>query len=136
MPHVSRQPITEKAMRVILSEFTKFTLQLRYQKADIGFFEEFFTKTERVMLAKRLAIIALLLKNVSPYSIHKTLKVSPSTVARLKRKLETRKFRGFENQLKKFLGLPNSADDLLFGFMPTLYSRGTWKRIEWWERPD
>jgi uncharacterized protein YerC len=136
MPHISKQKIKEETNKIILSEFTKFVLKLKYQKSDIGFFEDFFTKTEQVMLAKRLAIIALLLKGMSPYAIHKNLKVSPSTVDRMKRKLVTKNFRGFEEQLKRFLGLPNSTNDLLFGFMPMLQNKGMWKRIQGWERPD
>lgn len=38
--------------------------------------------TERVMIAKRIAIIYLLIKNIDHMSISETLKVSPSTVAK------------------------------------------------------
>ncbi len=42
---------------------------------------------ERIMLAKRLAIIILLVENVSLYKISRTVKVSPATALDIKQKL-------------------------------------------------
>ncbi len=136
MAQVSKRELEKKMLKGILKEYTKFVLSLRYRKSDVGFFEEFFTKTERLMFAKRLAIIALLLKGANPGAIGRNLKVSPSTIARIQHKLANRVYRGFEDIFKRFLGLPNSSDDLLLGFMPTLHDRGMWKRIRGWERPE
>ena len=46
------------------------------------FFDEFFTPTERLMLAKRLALIVMLDRGYSFIQIQKILKLSPTTVAR------------------------------------------------------
>ena len=48
-----------------------------------GFFAEFFTRTEKVMLAKRLAIIAMLSRGVAWNAVANILNVSPSTVERM-----------------------------------------------------
>lgn len=57
------------------------------------FLSEFLTPTEQMMLAKRLAVIFLLAQGFSIYRIQQILKVSPSTVARIKLQLERGKFK-------------------------------------------
>lgn len=46
------------------------------------------TPAERIMLAKRVAIIYLLLKKIDYYNICKVLKVSPTTVAKFRLLME------------------------------------------------
>ena len=135
MPHVSRHKTEQNIFDAISSEFIKIILRLKYQKRDEAFLEEFFTKTERTMFAKRLAIIALLVKGVPVTRIQTVLKVSPSTIARTQVKLETKRFRRVEELIKKSLGL-ESDSGLLFGIMPSMSDKGMWKRIRGWERPD
>lgn len=56
------------------------------KKANKGEFRkvivDLLSPAERIMLAKRIAIIYLLLKKIDYYNICKVLKVSPSTVAK------------------------------------------------------
>ena len=58
------------------------------------------TKTEKVMLAKRLAIIYMLENGESWYRIQHTLKVSPSTVERLSHACDL----GIYDALRKKIG--------------------------------
>ena len=44
------------------------------------FYEEFYTKTERAMFAKRLAVIAMLVRGVTQHEIARTIGVSPASV--------------------------------------------------------
>lgn len=55
--------------------------KLRTKKQASVFFEEFFTPTEKVMLAKRLAIWILIAKRYSYREISELLKMSTSTIA-------------------------------------------------------
>ena len=48
-----------------------------------AFFDAMLTPTERIMLSKRFAIIYMLAKGYSFSAIQETLRVSPSTVARI-----------------------------------------------------
>lgn len=93
MPHVSKHKPTPQLLDQITDELIRTLLTLRYRNSDVKFLLEFFTRTEQVMLAKRLAILALLLKEMPPYHIQRALKVSPSTIARLKLKLEKKQLR-------------------------------------------
>ena len=56
------------------------------------FLSELLGKEERMMLAKRLAIIILLVEGKSLYKISDILKVSPTTAEKLKWKLEKGEF--------------------------------------------
>ncbi|MBI1974254.1 MAG: hypothetical protein HYS51_00105 [Candidatus Zambryskibacteria bacterium] len=87
MPHVSKRALSKKDFQNIYKSFTQAFN--KFQGNDIErLFGEFLTHTERVMLSKRLAIILLLDKGISPYRIWKGLKVSSSTVGRLGKRLE------------------------------------------------
>lgn len=55
--------------------------KLRTKEQVSGFFEEFLTPTEKVMLAKRLAIGILIAKRYSYREISDLLKMSTSTIA-------------------------------------------------------
>ena len=64
----------------VLKRLVAFFQKLTDFGAVEGLFNNLFTRTERVMFAKRLAI-AVLLERGTPYSvISKTLKVSNSTI--------------------------------------------------------
>ena len=54
---------------------------------------ELLTKTERVMISKRLMLIFLISRNESTLTISKILSVSPSTVARFEMLVEQGKYR-------------------------------------------
>ena len=84
------------------------------------------------MLTKRLIIILLLSKEIPQHRIVATLKVSPSTVAKMSLKLEIGKY----NSITKILhskkgGLIELIEFILSGggIMPPIASRGRWKRI-------
>ncbi|MES2135160.1 MAG: Trp family transcriptional regulator [Patescibacteria group bacterium] len=129
MPHVSKHPLKEEIANSIYKEFRKTLLTLKYRKVDSPFLDEFFTNTERIMLAKRLAIIALLLRGMSPYRIQKTLMISPSTIARLQLKLERGKLKRVEEILRESLelkGFWEKIETLLEIALPPR-GKGRWK---------
>lgn len=82
MPHVSRKKLNKKIYQKIGDEFILFILELKSSTDTKSFLTNLLTKTERVMLAKRLAVIGMLIKGYSFEAIQKTLEVSPSTVDR------------------------------------------------------
>ncbi len=53
---------------------------------------EILTPTERLMLAKRIGIVGMLIGNYSSREISLTFKVSTSTVANIQKQIEDRKF--------------------------------------------
>ncbi|MFQ5540984.1 MAG: Trp family transcriptional regulator [Candidatus Paceibacteria bacterium] len=82
MTNVSKKRIATKVSKTIDGQFIKTIARLDVKSAE-RFFKDFFTATERVMFAKRLAIILLLNENFSPYRIARLLNVSTATVRRV-----------------------------------------------------
>lgn len=92
MPHISRQFLKADMEKRLIRAMVD-TLSLKggpKQRADIHW--ELFTGVERLMLAKRLAIIVMLARGVSVDAIAEKLMVSPSTVSRLRVGVESGKF--------------------------------------------
>jgi Trp operon repressor len=88
MPHISKQKLKEGVINEIYSsllEVLSETMESKKRKRLLG---ELLTNTEKIMLAKRLAVIFLLAKKVPPYRIWNKLKVSPSTIARFEVDIE------------------------------------------------
>lgn len=83
MPHISKRFLDKGEFSYIHKQLYSVIKELaRTGKARV-IFNELLTKTEKIMLAKRLAIIIMLDKGESSYSIEKILKVSTSTVGRM-----------------------------------------------------
>ncbi|MES2087489.1 MAG: helix-turn-helix domain-containing protein [Patescibacteria group bacterium] len=91
MPHVSKHLVAEKVLRE-LEEHIIAVLSDTGLKARNKIFKEILTKTERLMVAKRLAMIYLIQKGRATHEISEMLKVSPSTVARFENQLEQKCF--------------------------------------------
>lgn len=80
MARLSRYPLTADVWELISDDYYDLVASLS-DKAEIkGFFEDFFTPTEKVMFIKRFAIALLLSESFTYDEIVKTLKVSPSTI--------------------------------------------------------
>ncbi|OHA18787.1 MAG: hypothetical protein A2664_04745 [Candidatus Taylorbacteria bacterium RIFCSPHIGHO2_01_FULL_46_22b] len=83
MPHISKRLLEQKKFLDIHKELFKVITQLsRSGKTSVAL-GTLLTKTEKLMIAKRLAIICMLDQKESTYAIEQVLKVSPSTVARI-----------------------------------------------------
>ncbi len=66
------------------------------------------TETERLMLAKRVFIVFLLVHGETPYAIAEELKVSPSTVQRLEAGLEAGQFNHLLSYLRDITPTPRT----------------------------
>ncbi|HEY4521861.1 MAG TPA: Trp family transcriptional regulator [Candidatus Paceibacterota bacterium] len=82
MSHVSKRKLNKKVYQKIGDEFIQFVLELKSSAEAKSFLTNLLTKTERIMLAKRLAVIGMLIKGYSFEAIQKTLQISPSTIDR------------------------------------------------------
>ena len=91
MPHISKHAIAENVIRE-LEERIIAVISDTGSKTRNRIFKEILTKTERLMIAKRLAMIYLVQKGAATHTISEMLKVSPSTVARFENKLERNHF--------------------------------------------
>ena len=80
MPQVSKRPLSKNIQQNLYSIFWQTLADLK-NSADVKeFLTDLLTPTEKVMLAKRLAIALMLIKGYDYASIRSTLKVSPQTI--------------------------------------------------------
>ena len=100
MPHVSRFPLKNEVKREITKSLWWILAKFGKQEEIERFLGELLTPTEKTMLAKRLAIAAMLTKGYSYKDIGDVLKVSPTTVLNIKNWLE-RGGEGYKMAIKK-----------------------------------
>lgn len=89
MPQVSKNPIPKETEKRIRKAFVKAFVDLNSEDEMERYIFDLLTPTERIMLAKRLAIAALLIWGLPYHSIAEKLKVSTSTIGRVKLWLRT-----------------------------------------------
>ena len=80
MPRVSHAPLNGKLLREIEDHFSYLISSLTNSNDIEDFFGEFFTKEEKVMLAKRLVLFMMLKNNYSPRIIQTAIHISYETV--------------------------------------------------------
>jgi len=83
MTQLSKNPVHKDVYYSIRDDFIWILSALRSQDETKAFVYDFFTKTERVMLAKRLAIAMMLHRSHSYEDIKFILHVSTSTINRV-----------------------------------------------------
>lgn len=99
MPHVSKYKLEKNAEKDLVDTL-EFVLSKLSKKEDIKtFLLSLLTPTERLMLAKRLAIILLIEKGLTESQIANALHVTRVTVSRMQLFLEARG-QGYELALK------------------------------------
>lgn len=89
MPQVSKNPIPKETERKIRRAFTKALISIKSEGEMERYIFDLLTPTERIMLAKRLAIAALLIGGLPYHQISERLKVSTSTIGRVNSWLKT-----------------------------------------------
>lgn len=83
MPQLSKFPVSNKIKEEIMSSFCWLIANFNSEKEVYKFLDDFLSKTEKLMLAKRLAIAMMIEKGYSYFEIRDTLKVSTSTILRI-----------------------------------------------------
>ena len=76
----------------ILDQLFDYVVGVRTKSESKRFLNEFFTPSEKIMLAKRLALIVMLKRGYGFTAIRKTLKMSESTVTKFWKFLRQSKF--------------------------------------------
>ena len=82
MPHVSKKKLKKKIFIKIGEQLSDTIAKANSARELRWVFKELITPTERIMLAKRLAIMLMLEKGYSFNIIQRTLKVTPQTIVR------------------------------------------------------
>jgi len=118
MPHISKKQLSKKVSEQLEKHIFDFLIETG-SKDRRKIFDEIFTKTERIMFAKRLAMIHLIQKGIPTHTISDVLKISPSTVARFELMTENHLF----SNSVKWLSAPRITNKILkllfeFGALP------------------
>ncbi len=131
MPHVSKRKLDQDIFNKI---FRKLIIVLEYaqnKKKFTSVLEEILTKTEKIMLAKRLAIVLLLFGNTPQHRIAAVLLVSPTTVSKIALQVETGKYNSIKSiSIKEKTDLEQAIWLLLSagGIMPPKTGGRYWRR--------
>ena len=94
MTHVSPQQVDKKTLNKIYRLLTATITDPNVSKKQHqAFLDELLTSTEKVMLGKRLAAVAILSQGVSPYQTGKILQLSETTTGRFSEQIEKGKLK-------------------------------------------
>tara|TARA_B100001989_G_C24528031_1_gene459847 strand:- start:242 stop:646 length:405 start_codon:yes stop_codon:yes gene_type:complete len=133
MTRVSNQKLDKLVAKEIWNQLGETIGRLSASKAD-PFLESILTPTEQIMLAKRLAIIVLIDEGHTDYAISKTLRVSSSTVARLRETYNFGSYRPVLSGLKKnkadYVDFVNTLVDVIHIGLPRYAGPDRWKLLK------
>jgi len=132
MTNVSKNALKKEVTEKISNQFIRLISDYEKFNKSSNFVNEFFTKSERIMFAKRLAIIFLILEDLPQISISEALKVSPTTVNKIAVVLDRG---GYQSTRKYFKDKKHrqsfwyQLEVILRAGMPPIAGRGRWARV-------
>lgn len=128
MPHVSSKKLKKKHLQKLYNEFSN-ALEKSARKSWIKFFlNDFLTHTEKIMLAKRFAVIYLLSKDVPASYISDALYMSPATISRMSLKYDIGKYSSLLKAVKsENRDVWRILEKILKAGLPPRAGRGRWK---------
>lgn len=133
MPHVSRKRLKKEIATELADQFLTFLSLAQTKKEARILANELLSQTERVMLAKRLAIVVLLVRGYSFTQIEEALGVTRQTVIRVWKDMKIGKYdkiaryaREHTGHFKKEAFMDALIRMIHFG-MPPRAGRGRWK---------
>ncbi len=128
MPHISSKKLKKETLNKLYNEFGK-AFEKSAQKSEAKFFlGDLLTKTEKIMLAKRFAIIYLLSGDIPISYIAESLGVSYSTLSRMSLKYDIGKYSLLLKTLKNTnTDIWKILEKILKAGLPPRAGRGRWK---------
>ncbi len=139
MVQISKYKLKENVLEKLFSLFFEVVAKQKDKQQFEKILIDLFSETERIMIAKRIAVIYLRLKHIDQRTICKVLKISSSTCAKYSRLME--KSDGIVPQFNKMLREETLGNFLIevFNeiFAPGVYGTNwsaSWKRKNEQER--
>jgi len=131
MAHVSRKKLKKHISHKIYMQLVK-TISSGSMKHKEEILRELLTQTEQVMLAKRLAAVAMLAQGVSSYRVWRILGLSSATTRRFQREMDNGSYRSIAGLIKKKKDRERfwaEMEALLRMGMPEM-GKGRWKWLD------
>jgi uncharacterized protein YerC len=100
MPHLSKNRLDKHVYFDILNGLYWLLSDIKTSKEMQIFLGDFFTKTERLMLSKRLATVLMIAEGYDVEIIKRVLKVSTATIYRMREWVE-KEGRGLQDGLRR-----------------------------------
>ena len=126
MPHISSKQFKDGELTVLYQELSAALGRASKRSKTHSFLGNLFTKTEKIMLAKRFAVICMIAKGVPHSYIAAALGMSPATVARMSLLSE----KGNYDTLllvSKQEDIGEILEKILRAGLPPIRGRGRWK---------
>lgn len=98
MARISERPVKNTILYKISEQLVSYIASIRTTRNSQRFIGELFSESERLMIAKRLAIVVMLEHGYSYVTIKKTLSVSNDTIARISEDKNRGRFKYIEKQ--------------------------------------
>lgn len=100
MVHLNKHTLSEKLLVDLFARLNETIAKLDERQAGL-FLNDLLGEEERIMLAKRLGIVVMIMEGYSMYRISRTLKVSPSTVEKISTSMQHGAYSNVVPTLKK-----------------------------------
>jgi|SRR3989344_5988212 len=128
MPHVSSKKFKKEVLQKLYNEFSE-ALEKSVNKSSVRFFfKDFLTRTEKIMLAKRFAVIYLLSLDIPVTYIAESLGMSPATISRMSLKYDIGKYSSLLKIIKEDKeNMWDILEKILRAGLPPKVGRGRWK---------
>lgn len=92
MPHISSKKLTSNFSEKLFGKLIAILGRAQDKNHLSLVVDELLTRTEKIMLAKRIAVVLMLSNNIPQHKITEMLKMSPSTVAKMSLGVEIGKY--------------------------------------------
>ena len=132
MPHISSKKLDTGLSNKIFVKLLTILAQAQKKSSLSVVANELFTHTEKIMLAKRIAVILLLDNGLPQHRICELLKVSPTTVAKASLRIEMGKYDAILKVSKREkLDIEKLVWNILTagGIMPPRVGRKYWRKF-------
>ena len=128
MPHISSKKLKKEHLQKLYNEFS-IALEKSAKKSWARLFlNDFLTRTEKIMLAKRFAVIYLLSKDLPASYISESLYMSPATISRMSLKYGIGKYSSLLKTIKnEEENVWKILEKILKAELPPRAGRGRWK---------
>lgn len=143
MVYVSKKPLKQEILTRISEMLISHIADIQTKSKAEKFLNEILTESEKIMLAKRFAIVVMLSKKQSYTTIRKILKVTPQTISKINLGLENGEFDFIIFQLQKARRGAKSGKisdgfsiwlDIMLGMRLPPTGKGRWKFLDEIER--
>lgn len=128
MPHISARKVKKEILNKLYNEFGKAFEKSAHKFQTSLFLNDLLTKTEKIMLAKRFAVIYLLSEDLPISYIAESLSMSYSTIFKMSLKYDTGKYslllKSIEQEKKDLWKI---LEKILRAGLPPRAGRGRWK---------